>query len=200
MYTANDNAFATVETELEAYCLGVIMTDAWFSTPRRCLSIAVTESDVETLERLRTCVGSNAPYRTKRTTGGYAGSKPLIELNISRKQIIANLTALGVKKPKANQDSIPNIPTDLAPHLVRGIFDGDGSVCARQFFLSGPEVFMLAVNDYIADHTGLRMTSSPCNGSGRLVGGRKKADILHWMYTDCTHALTRKHESYKANW
>lgn len=128
------NFFSKIETELQAYLLGFIMSDGSINKKRHSLVIHINDKDSEIFDLFKiispqayteNCKG----YESIATIDGRTiKNKSSIRLTISSKILIEDLEKLGVIENKTYHElHIPNMPENLIRHFFRGYFDGDGS-------------------------------------------------------------------------
>jgi intein/homing endonuclease len=198
LYTINPEAFAIIKNEQQAYCLGFLLADGWVSSGGKGIAVAVHEQDTSVLNYIQKTCGSNAPLFIKTRTSGFNGSA-LVGVNLCSKAMVRDLAALGLVRNKSASTFLPKLQPNLLRHLLRGLFDGDGSIGTRQFWLTGSRDIL---NDVV--EVGRRLETTLSIGSNnnypRIWGGIKAAGFLHWMYADCEFALPRKLAIYKENW
>ena len=111
-----------------AYVLGFIFADG--SVSKYTLSIQISELDISVLEFVK------RELQATREINHYPASKkcstgPSASIRIHSKFLVDKLGELGVFPAKTyRNDPFPNVPTDCLGHFIRGVFDGDGSVCS----------------------------------------------------------------------
>ena len=114
-----------------------------------------------------------------------------------------DLAAHGLRNNKSKTAVYPSVPSELEGHLMRGIWDGDGSIQKYMFELIGTSALLDGVVDAAQRHTGCllrRRMSGKDNRYHYAYGTRRDTAILHWMYTDATIALERKREKFRTYW
>ena len=198
LYTINPDSFASIEQESQAYCLGFLLADGWVMTGNRGISLAVHDRDVSVLDYIQKTCGSNAPRYIKTRKTGFKGDT-LTMIHLCSKKMTRDLASLGLIPNKSASTFLPELKPDLMRHLLRGLFDGDGSIGQRQFWLSGSHTILSDVIR-VSRHTGATFSISICNSWPRLAGSRKDANFLHWLYMDCGFALPRKLATYRTSW
>ena len=122
-YSLNERYFRTISLQSQAYILGFIWADGTVN-PRTGLRIMIQERDINILEYIRQELKSNAPIKIRTIRGmRYA------DFSVNRKAMNEDLYALGLASNKSKDNAaIPNIPSNLLPSFIRGLFDGDGSI------------------------------------------------------------------------
>ncbi len=198
-YTLNRSFFRTIDTPEKAYILGFIAADGYIHQNGKSLSIAITESDIDHLYAIRDAIGCNNEIHVKTRSSGHQGSRMAV-LNLCGVELVRDLATLGILPNKSSHLCFPSIPSNLESHLIRGLYDGDGHVSDRQFYLIGTTDLLSGVQSSIRLHTGYFLSTRVTNGMSRLVGYRRDSAVLAWIYDDATIALKRRYETYKKFW
>lgn len=121
----NENYFDNIDTPNKAYILGWIMSDGYVSKNKLIFGL----KDLEILEFIKSEMESDHKISEvfkydKRTNKTYQQHM----LQICSKKISESLNKLGIQQSKSFTVDLPKIDTILYPHLIRGLFDGDGYV------------------------------------------------------------------------
>ena len=130
------NFFSSIETEIQAYLLGIIASDGSINLERHTVTLHINEIDKELFDLLKIispnaytqeCKGTESKATTHGKTVKNKGS---IRLSISSKILIEDLYKLGIEQNKTYKEMyIPEqIPNNLIRHFIRGYFDGDGCI------------------------------------------------------------------------
>lgn len=198
-YSLNENAFSLISSEAGAYCLGFLLADGWIDTNDRSFSVAVHPTDQPVLDYLKSYCGSSVPIKIKTRNGGFSSGGILHRLTICSLKMTSDLGKLGVVRGKAKEGFLPQLSATLHRHLLRGLFDGDGSVGTRQFWLIGSHAIL---SDVVAlgRTVGADLKVGMNNSYPRLHGSRRDRSFLRWLYDDCEFALSRKLERVKEYW
>lgn len=202
-YTENDNFFDEIDTENKAYWLGFIMADGHIADK---VTIALSIKDKEHLELfLRDIQSTRKPY----TYIGKIGQKEykMCRISISSRHMLNSLKELGFVSNKSLKEFIPDIPSELMNHFIRGYFDGDGSLNygVNKNDAEFINATMLGGKEYLENISTLLskqgITSFIYNKSGQLYNlVIKKSDVydfFEWLYADATVFLQRKYERYQ---
>src|SRR5271157_2927622 len=165
-YILDRSFFRTIDTPEKAYILGFIAADGCIHQNGKSLSIAITESDVDHLYAIRDAIGCNNEIHAKaKRSSGYSGGRPLVVLNLCGVELVRDLAALGILPNKVSHLCFPSIPSHLESHLARGLYDGDGHINDRHFYLVGTTDLISGVQSSIQLHTGcllsIRSTTPP---------------------------------------
>ena len=122
--TIDDLFFHNIDSETKAYTLGFIMADGCICGKR--LEIVLQECDKYILQFFLNIMHSNAPLKKI-----IVEDKIYYSFTIQSEQIISDLNRLNVTERKSLALNPPPdylIPDNLYHHLVRGFFDGNGSI------------------------------------------------------------------------
>ncbi len=121
-FSLNENYFETIDTPNKGYILGFLYADG--SINNGCLSISLSKKDEEILEFIKNELEFGGNIRT------YSLKKhEYVRLSITSKKMINDLNNLGVIKNKTYESKkLPTVSKEFLPHLIRGFFDGDGSI------------------------------------------------------------------------
>lgn len=142
----NHNYFSVIDDEHKAYWLGFLLADGSVRHNKEkgecyTVSLQLKEDDayilqelINDLESTRTVKFSYRVTDSKSWEGKYIG-KPhnMAYVNFNSKQLFLDLGKYGVVPNKTLKiNKLPNIPRHLMRHLIRGYFDGDGSVYLKK--------------------------------------------------------------------
>ena len=130
----NENYFDNIDTPNKAYILGWIMSDGYVSKNKLVFGL----KDLEILEFIKSEMNSGHKISEifvydKRTNKTYQQHT----LQICSKKISESLNKLGIYQAKSFTVDLPKINKSLYPHLIRGLFDGDGYVGEGKFNTGG---------------------------------------------------------------
>ena len=130
------NFFSSIETEIQAYLLGIIASDGSINLERHTVTLHINEMDKELFDLFK-IISPNAYTQECKATeskatihGRTVKNKGSIRLCISSKILIEDLYKLGIEQNKTYKEMhIPEqIPENLINHFIRGYFDGDGCI------------------------------------------------------------------------
>jgi hypothetical protein len=121
----NDVYFDNINTPNKAYILGWVMSDGYINKYKLVFGL----KDLEILEFIKKELNSEHKISEifvydKRTNKTYRQHT----LQICSKKISESLNKLGIHQSKSFTVDLPKIDKSLYPHLIRGLFDGDGYV------------------------------------------------------------------------
>jgi len=166
---ANDNFFNIWSSDM-AYILGYIITDG--NVYNNTLRIDLSRKDIDVLEYM---VKHIAPsYSIEKYSRITIGTKmrDYCTLRINSKKIIESLFKLGVIERKTGREILPSCPDQFKPDLLRGIFDGDGSVWYKKNnnlgmeIISASESFLYSVKNDLGFNLG-RLIKRVSKSTGR---------------------------------
>jgi hypothetical protein len=187
----DEHFFDVIDTEEKAYWLGFIYADGNVSRNGRTLRVLLAIKDVAHLEKLRVTLDHPAPLlSTEKNT----------RLLVSSVHMGRRLQQLGIVARRGTWDSvIPQIPDHLYNHVIRGIFDGDGSVnlhkgkYLRIEFLGQLDFLQWMKNLFIHK---FHLADNPIvfpQGIGIIRwSGKQIIPLIDYLYHDATIFLSRK--------
>jgi len=140
-------AFFDTWSPAMAWVLGLYLTDGTISSNGHGQTM-LTSCDVDILEKARNHLDSEHPISPDKH------SRALM-LQINSVKLVDRLAELGVVPRKSFTVQAPQCPPEMWPHLLRGIWDGDGTVgvydgVLRAGFVSASQGFAEAITSYIA--------------------------------------------------
>lgn len=209
-YYYNRNAFASIETEEDAYWLGFITADGYVNEKNNWLSMNIGRKDLNHLKKFLKYLSfseEESQRLIKQCYGGaYTRDNIVYAAIICGRQLITNLKQYGLFQGKSGKE-VPYIckTPELEIAYIRGLIDGDGYICSTRYgigLVGSKEVVTYVRNffgkllqwddfedKYIRPHgTIYRFAiSSQC----------KTVDILHVLYDNSTVHLARKYELYE---
>jgi len=130
---ANSRYFQSIENSHQAYWLGLLLADGWIVTHKSVptgFALALHERDMHALRSFEKDLGCAGMIKRTR-----AGSN-LYQVKLTAQEAALDLISWGIVPKKSKVARMPRLSKHLNPHLVRGYFDGDGSVYARGNTLS----------------------------------------------------------------
>jgi hypothetical protein len=129
-FNLNDTFFDDLAEEAPAYWLGAMTADGYISLPNQ-IGLEVSSSDAGWLEKLKIYLnygGDVKTYRKSKAGRGSAGDRSRIIFTSD--PIFNRLCSLGFDTNKTESASFCKaVPEDSIRHYIRGLIDGDGSLC-----------------------------------------------------------------------
>lgn len=125
--------FKSIDTELHAYLLGLIMSDGSINDKRATLSHNMSIKDKELIKFYKVIcpnvyTKTFIPKSAIGPRGAIIQGKESIRVAIASTILISDLHNLGIKQNKTYKEQhIPTMKKELIRHFIRGYFDGDGS-------------------------------------------------------------------------
>ena len=200
MYKYIKNYFENIDTEEKAYWLGFIAADGNIRKDFHKLRIELNIKDIRHLEKFREALFGNMPIKE---WVRYKNHSCYIEINSV--QMCKDLLKYGITPNKSLSLKIQfdKIPEHLISHLIRGYFDGDGSL--NMYEKDGYEHWEISFIgtkhflNYIMNFFNKRHTISTCGNNFRFnfKKGEDIKDILDTLYKNATVYLDRKKEKYQ---
>lgn len=203
--------FQTIDTEEKAYFLGLLIADGNVfkdDTGRQAsISITLDLNDEYMLHKFKEVLHAN-------TSVGHDG-RGCGQIAVRSNLMADDLQQYGVVPRKTELTYLPaNIPSNMMPHLIRGIFDGDGSIQAHinekdpskrflhDFSFCGTHKLMEEIAAYCYQAVPLQDLPTVYDYKDKQLSDIKIRTIadMHlfgeWMYQNATIYLIRKKEKY----
>ena len=208
-----EHFFQNIDTEEKAYFLGLIIADGNVfkdNTGRQAsISITLDLKDEYILQKFKEVLNTNTNIgRDGRGCGQIA-----VRSNI----MAQDLQKYGVVPRKSNITYLPTISNEnMMNHLIRGIFDGDGSIIAKlnptdidknnrylhAISFCGTHQLMEDISKFCEKVLFLKITPKVYDYKDRQLSEIKIQNIEDikifgdWLYKDATIYLTRKRDIY----
>lgn len=199
----DEHYFDNINTEEKAYFLGLLITDGCIHNTKgkqSLVSLTLKEQDEYLIDKFKECVKSN-----KTVTHDGRGCSGL---NILSNIMVSSLKKYGICENKSLHTVFPTeIPLNMYRHLLRGIFDGDGSVSfyARPDRKShtkairlcqGNEKFLIDIVNFLYDNCDIERVN-PFQEKDSLwsIAYRKNDSMMklyNYLYQDATIFMERK--------
>lgn len=203
-YEVNEAFFDDISTPDQAYVLGLLTADGSISADGVKISLMHTDADL--LVRVLGAMDSTHPVRVWATNPSVVNGKPasggyMAGFTIKNQRLQKALKRLGYAGRKEGKEVLPEVDSSLERHLLRGVFDGDGSFYWRDDLNAwhmqvsiGEQVcrrfqrFCMQVNPDTPGSLG------PVKGTYKwgTGGPRTVAKLAYAMYADAELFLTRK--------
>lgn len=202
VYSVDTHFFDSIDTEEKAYILGYILADGHVASDNHIM-FGLHEKDVDILYKIRDSMRTEAPILSKR-------GKPYKTLDIGSKFMCDVLRNYGFSNTKSKMMDIAliisNVPRYLYRHLIRGMFDGDGSITIYDYPYFKKHSYHLGytgqsnIVEFVKKEWGLK-TKDEDEGNG-IVTCRStcRGDIIrigHYMYDDATIYMNRKKGTFE---
>lgn len=211
----NENFFETIDSESKAYFLGFIIADGSVERPTKWgkvnrLKINISHKDIEILKMFKKEIGADTvDIETYIPSAETYSQNPMSRFTLNSVKLCDDLKKYGVIKNKRTKEVLPILDKDLMPHLIRGFFDGDGSIYARQIngkplvsFTKSKSV-LTGIREYLIKELNVSPGPSILEvGSGRksytyrLSSAADNENFYHFIYDNANFYLNRKYEKF----
>lgn len=191
----NEDFFSVIDTEVKAYCLGLLISDGCVYKNTTSLSM----TDPEPVEILADAVG--ACRGTIEIRPEHGGGLTQFRLRLNSVKMRDDLANLGVRPAKSHVVSLPKIPHGLERHLIRGLWDGDGHI-STYAYLSGSR-FCMEDTRLLFESNGFKVASKISEYTPnyfRLRILKSYPQSMEWIYRDCQFYLPRKRRYAELHW
>ena len=201
-YGIFDKAFETIETELQAYWLGMFCADGFVSSTNSAIELCLKDKDM--VEKFKCFLNARNKVCVKQVKINNK-IKEYYRISIHNKKIHDDLIKCGCVPRKSLILRFPTqdiVPRHLINHFVRGYFDGDGcihkyerescltfSLCGTYEFLEKiKQIYNLPDNKYAMSGKIFEYKTSQKEAVNRFLDS---------IYADSTIFLNRKKIIYE---
>lgn len=201
----NENYFERIDSSNKAYILGFLYADG--SVYRTNLSISLSIKDIEIIKFIRKELEFGGEFKIFKVN-----ELDYVRLSITSKKLVNDLEKLGVIKNKTYESkSLPEIPNEYLPDMIRGFFDGDGSISssksnnrAEEFcltFSSNIDVLeqvknILLEKNISSSKIRLRRKDSKFSGMLEIKGSHNIEKFYNFVYNTNSFHLLRKYKRF----
>lgn len=125
----NKRFFRNINTEEKAYWLGFLIADGCIVPSKRTVAVSCSPKDKDHLMKLVNTIGLKEEDLREYRYGDKGYTKgTYFRLLMSSRFTYEDICRLGFDSNKTETAYIPKVNPKLLRHLIRGIFDGDGSI------------------------------------------------------------------------
>lgn len=197
--------FERIDTEEKAYFLGMLMADGCVRHPEGWTpTIALELIDLDVIEKFQTATNSDGKI-TRSDRKRRVGDNPTYTATIRSEKMAEDLAKYGVvwNKTYDTQRLQCEIPESLRRHLLRGMFDGDGSIYIskeERWFVSLTNkhvTFLEDVQDWLQELIPelKRVKTYDGKSVARITySGRTAKKVCEALYTDAKVSMQRKQD------
>ena len=142
----NENYFEKIDSSDKAYFLGFMLTDGNVSLNENTIRLSLSSKDEEILNIFKEKTGNENKICIREDE---KHSERTFQLR--SKKWKDDLAKYGVVSQKTSISEMPILSTDMMPHLIRGMIDGDGwiSFNSHQIGFCGNEKTVNQLKDYL---------------------------------------------------
>ena len=142
----NENYFEKIDSSDKAYFLGFMLTDGNISLNENTIRLSLSSKDEEILNIFKEKTGNENKICIREDE---KHSERTFQLR--SKKWKDDLAKYGVVPQKTSISEMPVLSTDMMPHLIRGMIDGDGwiSFNSHQIGFCGNEKTVNQLKDYL---------------------------------------------------
>lgn len=212
-YHYDRSFFKNINTEEKAYWLGFMYADGCVHvthTPTYSAEVCIKlyTGDFEHLKKFNKCLNGNIPVTFDENICSFNNkTQKSCSIRCYSVEMAEDLISHGCIPNKTFFIELPQLPTELYRHFLRGYFDGDGCISLRSNkrkdlkidYCSASKkileqirelLFQFEIKSYIVDEK---------KSTYRLIiGGLKNVDnMVHFLYDDATIYLDRKYNKTK---
>lgn len=196
----NDSYFDKINTEKKAYFLGLLIADGSVCQPSRSgqklFQLELLQQDNYLIKEL--CKELKYPIdriKTYKRADKSATSK----VSIISNRLAASLKPYGIIADKAPWTKLPAVTTNLTRHVLRGLYDGDGSIAKYRLVLTaGNTVILNQVKNHLVQTLSLNPEAikiyHTAERAWSLSINRKleRASVMKYLYENASVKMIRK--------
>lgn len=216
----HEDFFERIDSEEKAYILGLLITDGYVVYPQRNTThnphwgITLETKDKYILERIKELVGSNVKIvdRTRNRSDLPNRKTPITfesQLIITSSKMVEDLKKYGIVPRKTFTVGLTELDESLMPHLIRGIFDGDGCISGNSISFVGNIHVISKLQNYLKSTLGIRrnkiherINKEKGYVSSYTFSFSSQIDVskfYHYIYDNATIYLSRKKDKFVFN-
>lgn len=206
----NQHFFHDIDTESKAYFLGFLYADGWIggvdkNYARPCnINLDLSSKDRQILEKYLECIEASGSTHIKDYIASERTYKasPMSLVSLTSVTMADDLVSHGFKGLKPNRISVPELPTDMYRHFVRGYFDGDGCTYSSTVSFTGYISFLQSLEQIIKMHLEISSPGIRHDYKNKEVGDLQYYEIasrirlFNWFYDSASIYLQRKKEHF----
>lgn len=197
--------FETIDTIDKAYFLGWMISDGAIiesmtrENRSKVISLEIHNNDRYILELFAKMLEADEDVIKVFEKRNHA------HISFASDKMAEDLSKYGVVPRKSSVSYLPELRNDLMPHLLRGIFDGDGTITIdkknqRHIAFYGSEMICNQIAEYLHKELGInknKVSKTTCYHV--WYGGNNLAkNIMEFLYDDCREFyLERKYLKFK---
>ena len=171
----NESSFINIATEEQAYFLGFLQADGWLSSKDNAVGIGSKDKEIV------------IQFKNFLQTENKISEKPDFCQLVVGNEVLHNSLEKYKISSKLYGQFVPNLPEDLLWHYIRGLFDGDGTVCVtkenylRLNFVGGIQS-MSQLSYIIAKETNTEPTQATIRKDNIAIIQYGNSDIIYKIY------------------
>lgn len=196
----NIDYFKCIDTEYKAYIIGLLISDGYILKADKkspVWGISLKLEDEYILQEILNQIGL-----TKKLINDRDNCKMLL---VTSTEMVNDLQQYGIVQRKSFKVRLPkNIPNNLMKHLIRGIFDGDGTVFINStdrlyFGFYGNHFILTEIKELLTKEINISDNKITDKDTVSQMTFSKKEDILNfynYLYDESNVYLTRKKDKF----
>lgn len=202
----NHDFFKDINTAEKAYFLGWMISDGAIIENKtrenrsKTISLEIHQKDIEILNKFKVALDG------KDDIVKLENNRPHCYIRFASETMANDLKLLGVVPRKSHISYLPDIESSLFPHLLRGIFDGDGTIYFMdqqypRFAFYGSYEVCSCINKYLHENISTNLNKIVKRDGCYMVsyaGYKFSKKFYNLIYNNCDNLfLTRKKETFE---
>lgn len=204
-HNVNDDYFNKIDTEEKAYWLGFIASDGYITNNR--VGIGLSIIDKEHLEKFKKCINSDTDIRIISANGNTV-KHDSCDLRFTSQKMVKDLKKYTIVENKTFVLDLnilfKYIPYELIHHVLRGYFDGDGTISQNK--ITKQPIFSI-----IATEKNILVIKELLNIKNKIIKEKRRKDsfyiqeqsrenfknLYNYLYKNSSIFLDRKKEKFE---
>jgi len=182
-----------------AYIVGIVLSDGHVSSSNAYCLVELGMCDEDVIEKIKNITS----YGRDILEYKYGSHKNRYIINFSGKKVWNFFTSLGMDNDKSHTAILPLIPGIYLADLIRGLFDGDGSISTNKNYypvasIAGTESVVRSVADNAGVYYNIYSHSMSKTTFVISYTGKRALQFLEYIYKDSTPntRMDRKYNKY----
>lgn len=187
--------FKSIDTEAKSYILGFIISDGWIASKANRIGICIAEKDKDILYKIQKEIKHTGKLRAI----SFESKQNQLELTLTNKQTYHDIKSHGIDAAKSFTAHIPfnSVPFNLIKHLIRGIFDGDGSFSGQRPCIVTSSPQLVTDLNYFCTLNGYpKLAIYQHKNNFKLSFKNCHIPLLNSIYVDSNIHVNRKYQQY----
>lgn len=212
IYSINDHYFDKIDSQNKAYIIGLLIADGNRSKSGYAINLSLQEKDVDILKKINIELENERPLKFVELSKKNPNYSNQYLLSFNSPRICKVLETYGIVP---NKDFLTFFPRDIDEsmyrHVIRGILDGDGSICKTEARcnITGNRVLLEFIKEYIEKALNVHFTiyiphkdkkGDTETRTIQIAGSRQVKLFLDYLYNDSILYIKRKYDVYQSKY
>lgn len=215
-YNFDEYYFDEIDNEHKAYWIGFLMADGYILSAHhrkpnesQSFGFAISVRDIELFHYFKQDLCAENPVNIyQNTNSSFKPNSPYGRILLTSQYTVERLKSYGIVENKSLKAQMPDLPTNLIRHFIRGYSDGNGSVVIDKnrrvsWGFCGTKEILTSIQDFF--HINYKLSQrfperQLNNWDLKITGWQNVPKCLHKVYENATIYLQRKYLKYIEIW